>query len=356
MPYHISVRLAWHDTGWNGRICKNPKANAYCVGPHSYPGDLIALGRDLDWEEKFKIISRQVNDLKQEKKRVLPTTEELEKLPDFDKHSRDQLGLDDYKPKTNDYFDHLEKEANLTVDEDSLKYDEEQKEHDEFSKEKDKKEDENEFKEQSSANEKSWTEHDDISKEVKLDSTWSAPDPSEVHPEPQPKPKQDVQPELESETSSESEPKLEPESGSEMVEASSVDNSPVDDTPLERSLSVESSEEKLIEEDSDDEVITEGEDFVVTHNTAKDEVDKVIQETDSKIAELESAVHEELLKIDNAIERCRSYLSTKELDLAKHSYNLARELFANSSSLTEEEQHQYHDILLGLYQEITQTS
>jgi len=54
MPHHVSVRLAWHDSGWNGRICKNPKANAYCVGPHSYPGDLIALERDLDWEEKFK--------------------------------------------------------------------------------------------------------------------------------------------------------------------------------------------------------------------------------------------------------------------------------------------------------------
>ena len=54
MPYHISVRLAWHNSGWNGRICKNPKANAYCVGPHSYPGDLIALERDLNWEEKFK--------------------------------------------------------------------------------------------------------------------------------------------------------------------------------------------------------------------------------------------------------------------------------------------------------------
>jgi len=54
MPYHISVRLAWHDSGWNGRICKNPKANAYCIGPHSYPGDLIALERNLDWEEKFK--------------------------------------------------------------------------------------------------------------------------------------------------------------------------------------------------------------------------------------------------------------------------------------------------------------
>jgi len=54
MPYHISVRVAWHDSGWNGRICKNPKANAYCVGPYSYPGDLIALERDLSWEEKFK--------------------------------------------------------------------------------------------------------------------------------------------------------------------------------------------------------------------------------------------------------------------------------------------------------------
>ena len=54
MLYHISVRLAWHDNGWDGFICKNPKANAYCVGPYSYPGDLIALERDLNWEEKFK--------------------------------------------------------------------------------------------------------------------------------------------------------------------------------------------------------------------------------------------------------------------------------------------------------------
>lgn len=54
MPHHISIRLAWHTSGWNGHICKNPKGNAYCVGPYSYPGDLIALERDLSWEEKFK--------------------------------------------------------------------------------------------------------------------------------------------------------------------------------------------------------------------------------------------------------------------------------------------------------------
>ena len=51
MPNHISLRLAWHNDGWNGRVCKEPARNSYCVGPHSYPGELIALGRDLDWEE-----------------------------------------------------------------------------------------------------------------------------------------------------------------------------------------------------------------------------------------------------------------------------------------------------------------
>ena len=54
MATHISVRLAWHDSGWNGYICKNPKANVYCVGPYSYPADLIARERDLSFEEKFK--------------------------------------------------------------------------------------------------------------------------------------------------------------------------------------------------------------------------------------------------------------------------------------------------------------
>ncbi len=50
MIKHISLRLAWHNNGWNGKICKNPKANIYCVGQKSYPGDLIATSRNLDWE------------------------------------------------------------------------------------------------------------------------------------------------------------------------------------------------------------------------------------------------------------------------------------------------------------------
>ncbi|GAI36169.1 unnamed protein product [marine sediment metagenome] len=52
MTTHISLRLAWHSDGWNGHICKEPHKNSYCVGPNSYPGDLIASSRDLEWERE----------------------------------------------------------------------------------------------------------------------------------------------------------------------------------------------------------------------------------------------------------------------------------------------------------------
>jgi hypothetical protein len=49
---HLSLRLAWHNNGWNGNICPNPKNNTYCIGQQSYPGSHIAEQRDLDWEIK----------------------------------------------------------------------------------------------------------------------------------------------------------------------------------------------------------------------------------------------------------------------------------------------------------------
>jgi len=51
MTVHISARMAWHDCGWNGNVCRNPKANTYCVGQYSFPGEMIAERRDVDWEE-----------------------------------------------------------------------------------------------------------------------------------------------------------------------------------------------------------------------------------------------------------------------------------------------------------------
>ena len=28
---HLSVRVPWHDNGWNGSVCNNPKANGACL-------------------------------------------------------------------------------------------------------------------------------------------------------------------------------------------------------------------------------------------------------------------------------------------------------------------------------------
>lgn len=55
MAKHISLRLAWHDDGWNGHICREPKLNTYCVGQQSYPGDLIAHDRNLEWEKQENV-------------------------------------------------------------------------------------------------------------------------------------------------------------------------------------------------------------------------------------------------------------------------------------------------------------
>ena len=52
MAKHISLRLAWHNNGWSGHICDDPASNTYCIGKHSYPGDLISHSRDLEWEKE----------------------------------------------------------------------------------------------------------------------------------------------------------------------------------------------------------------------------------------------------------------------------------------------------------------
>jgi len=52
MIMHLSARLAWQVDGWNGRICKHPASNTYCVGSASYHGAMIAEQRDLEWAKE----------------------------------------------------------------------------------------------------------------------------------------------------------------------------------------------------------------------------------------------------------------------------------------------------------------
>lgn len=64
MRTHISARLAWHDNGWNGRICGDPTKNIYCSGRFSYPGDLIAIARrEDDWEAQPELFGKCCTEL-----------------------------------------------------------------------------------------------------------------------------------------------------------------------------------------------------------------------------------------------------------------------------------------------------
>lgn len=62
MTVHLTARIAWHDNGWDGRICEHPELNSYCVGCQSYPGDVIARERQLDQE--MANAGKPISDLK----------------------------------------------------------------------------------------------------------------------------------------------------------------------------------------------------------------------------------------------------------------------------------------------------
>ena len=53
MVLHLTARLAWHDGGWNGRICNNPSENIYCCGNYSLLSSRIQRRRNLYLEEKY---------------------------------------------------------------------------------------------------------------------------------------------------------------------------------------------------------------------------------------------------------------------------------------------------------------
>ncbi len=61
---HITIRLAWHNNGWNGHICSDPEKNTYCIGRSSYPGDLIKETRDIKWETRNDVKGKPCGSLK----------------------------------------------------------------------------------------------------------------------------------------------------------------------------------------------------------------------------------------------------------------------------------------------------
>jgi len=57
MVNHLTVRMAWHDSSWNGRICSKPDENVYCIGSHSLLSERLARERKLEFEKPKASIS-----------------------------------------------------------------------------------------------------------------------------------------------------------------------------------------------------------------------------------------------------------------------------------------------------------
>lgn len=51
MSRHLTVRMAWHDNNWNGKVCCLPEENVYCVGNHSLLSERLARDRKLEFEK-----------------------------------------------------------------------------------------------------------------------------------------------------------------------------------------------------------------------------------------------------------------------------------------------------------------
>lgn len=56
MTRHMSVRILWHDSGWNGCICKHPRKNTYCYADKSVPINKLKDKKHepeyLSWEDE----------------------------------------------------------------------------------------------------------------------------------------------------------------------------------------------------------------------------------------------------------------------------------------------------------------
>lgn len=50
---HVSIRLPWHDRGWDGCVCNNPSKNSYCKGFHSVNAEKIRRDKVDKKEEKL---------------------------------------------------------------------------------------------------------------------------------------------------------------------------------------------------------------------------------------------------------------------------------------------------------------
>ncbi len=62
MTWHITARMAWHDRGWDGRVCDDPAANSYCTGSHSLLSERLAREKRIDCERPCAALDADLPD------------------------------------------------------------------------------------------------------------------------------------------------------------------------------------------------------------------------------------------------------------------------------------------------------
>lgn len=60
---HLTVRMAWHDNNWNGKVCCDPENNNYCVGARSLLSGRIEKQKDVALEASIGIKDQYVDDI-----------------------------------------------------------------------------------------------------------------------------------------------------------------------------------------------------------------------------------------------------------------------------------------------------
>jgi len=60
MAKHLSLRLPWHDRGWDGHVCDNPTANVFCSGEYGLKAHGIRDKKIAEEEEKEGVRSAPI--------------------------------------------------------------------------------------------------------------------------------------------------------------------------------------------------------------------------------------------------------------------------------------------------------
>ena len=69
---HLTVRTAWHDSGWNGRVCKDPEGNVYCSGAHSLLSGRIEKNKNVGLESQDGVAGNLVAQVADDQNGYIP--------------------------------------------------------------------------------------------------------------------------------------------------------------------------------------------------------------------------------------------------------------------------------------------